>query len=47
MEWESNEREILIERATMELGRNMMLGKSPRIHNNDPAKTTSNTGKGA
>ena len=35
MEWESNEREILIERTTMELGRNLELGKYPKIHKND------------
>ena len=41
MEWESNEREILIEflieRATMRLGRNLVLGKFPRIHKDDPS----------
>ena len=36
MEWESNQRDILIEKVTVGLGRNMVLGKSPRIHKDDP-----------
>ena len=32
MEWESNEREILIERASVGLGRNLVLRKVPRIY---------------
>ena len=35
-EWESNERDILIERATMGLGRILVLRNYPRIHKNDP-----------
>ena len=37
MEWESNERVNLIERVTMVLGRNLVLGKFPRIHKDDPS----------
>ena len=36
MEFESNEREILIERDTIGLRRNLVLGKFPRIYN-DPS----------
>lgn len=33
--WENNEREMLIERVTIGLGKNLILGKFPRIHNDD------------
>ena len=33
--WENNEREILIERATMGLGRDLLQRKVPRIHKDD------------
>ena len=44
--WESNEREILIEEATIGLERNLVLGKFPRICRMTPAKTPSNSGQG-
>ena len=34
---ESKERDILIERAIMELGRNLVLGELPGIHKDDPS----------
>ena len=37
MEWESNEREILIERATVGLGRKLALRKFPRIYKDNPS----------
>ena len=38
MERESNEGNILIEGAIMELGKNLVLGKFPGIHKDDPSK---------
>ena len=35
MKWESNEKEILVEKATMGLGSNLVVGKFPRIHKDD------------
>ena len=35
------------ERATMELARNLALGKFPGTHKDDPTKTLSNSGEGA
>ena len=43
---ENNERDILIERATMGLGRNLLLVKSPEFTRMTPAKTPSIGGKG-
>lgn len=37
MEGENNEREVLIERITVRLGRNLMLEKFPRVHKDDPS----------
>ena len=37
MDRESNERVILIEGATMGLGRNLILGNFPGIHKDDPS----------
>lgn len=34
---ENNRRGILLERAKMGLGRNLVLEKSPGIHRNDPS----------
>ena len=36
MNGESNERDILIEGAILRLERNLVLGKFPEIHKNDP-----------
>ena len=36
MERKNNEREVLVERATMVLWRNLV-GKFPQIHKNDPS----------
>ena len=36
-EWDSNERDMWIEEAIMGLGRNLVLGKFPRIHKVDPS----------
>lgn len=41
MERESNKRDILMEGVIVGLGRNLVLGKLPRIHKDDP------TGEGA
>ena len=35
IDWESNERKILIERVTTGIGRKLVLGKFSRIYNND------------
>ena len=44
----SSERDILIERPTMALGENLVLGKSPQESTRmTPAKTPSNSGEGA
>ena len=37
LEWESNERDILIEEAITGLGRILVLGKFPGIHKSDPS----------
>ena len=37
MEWESNESDILIEGAIIGLGRNLVLGKFPGNHKDDPS----------
>ena len=37
MEWKSNERVNLIEKAIIMLGRNLALGKFPGIHKDDPS----------
>ena len=37
MEWESNERDILIEGAIMQLRRNLVLEKFPGLCKNDPS----------
>lgn len=36
-EWKSHEREILIEKATVGIGRNLVLVKFPRIHKDGPS----------
>lgn len=46
-ERESNDRDILIEGAIVEFGRNLVQGKFPGIHKMTHTKTPSNTGEGA
>lgn len=47
MECESSEREILVERGTMQLGRNLVLENSQESARMTSAKTSSNNGEGA
>lgn len=37
VEWKNNEREVLMERITAGLGRNLMLEKFSRVHKDDPS----------
>ena len=46
-EWERNEREILIERATVYLGRNLVLGKFQKSTTVITAKTPSSSEGGS
>lgn len=47
MECESNEKEILVERDTMQLWRNLVLENSQESARMTTAKTSSNNGEGA
>ena len=46
-ERENNERDILMKGSNLKFGRNLVPGKLPGIHKDDPAKTPSNSGEGA